>query len=77
MPFILKGYARGELYDISGEFPDEDSARLAAGRKLLEIERAELAALSASNAEEAEGPEDHVYVVRPDGSYYEFVGFGF
>jgi hypothetical protein len=58
----------GDPYPLPGRFPSEAAALRAARRALRKIERMQPAATTGGQADG--GMQDHVYVVRPDGSLY-------
>ena len=69
----LKGYDTfsGELYALTGEYPDEASAVLAGLSQLDDLEREQPSARSGGQKED--GIQDRVYVIRPDGSHYRLL----
>lgn len=62
----------GESYPIFGEHDTEQEALGAAKVKLAEIERRQPS--SSSGGQVFGGIQDRIYIVRPDGSKYRFVG---
>ena len=73
----LKGYDTFEggsdaFYDLSGQFDGQSEAEQGAKDYLAELERTQPSENSGGQGEN--GIQDHVYVVRPDGTQYRFVG---
>ena len=68
----LEGYDTfsEESYSLSGNYPDRQSAEAAARKRLLELERTQ--PTSSSGGQDEHGIQDHVFVVRPDGTKYRF-----
>jgi hypothetical protein len=61
-----------ESYPLEGEYPDQQAAEAAARKRLQELERDQPTETSGGQSEH--GIQDRVYVVRPDGTRYRFVG---
>jgi hypothetical protein len=59
-------------YPLEGEYDDEQSAQAAARKRLAELEKTQPS--SSSGGQSFGGIQDQVFVVRPDGSKYRFLG---
>lgn len=72
--WTLEGLDRfdGGFYPIFGEHDTEGEALEAAKVELAEIER--LQPSSSSGGQGPDGIQDRIYIVRPNGSKYRFVG---
>jgi len=70
----LRGYDtfEEEYYDIEGEHPDEATARKAAQEKLADLNLTQ--PIESSGGQEDHGIQDRIFIVRPDGSTYRFLG---
>ena len=60
----------GESYRISGPFLNERTALRAANRELKKLEKMQPSGDSVG--QQAEGIQDQIHVVRPDGSSYRY-----
>ncbi len=75
--WTLKGYDTFEggpdaYYSIEGVYDDQAAAEGAAQHRLEELEKIQPS--DESGGQEVDGIQDHVYVVRPDGTKYRFLG---
>ncbi len=71
----LKGYDTFEggsdaFYTLEGEYTNEAAAKKAARSRLKELERTQPSHQSGGQG----GIQDQVYIVRPDGTKYRFMG---
>ena len=71
----LEGYDTfaEESYPLDGSYPDQQSAEDAARKRLIELERTQ--PTSSSGGQSEDGIQDHVFVVKPDGTKYRFTTF--
>ena len=62
----------GKYYSLPGSYPTEEAAQQAARERLAELEKTQPS--SKSGGQGFFGIQDRVYIVRPDGSQYRFMG---
>ena len=73
----LQGYdtfqgGNDAFYPLEGEYDDQAAAEQAALVRLAELEKTQ--PTQSSGGQSKDGIQDHVYVVRPDGTKYRFSG---
>jgi hypothetical protein len=62
----------GEEYPLTGEHDTEELAQAAARGRLAELEKSQPSA--SSGGQGLYGIQDRVFIIRPDGSKYRFMG---
>lgn len=62
----------GESYHLEGEYETEETARIAAKKRLEKIEEEQPSSMSGGQS--FGGIQDRVFIVRPDGTKYRFNG---
>lgn len=72
--WTLEGYDtyEGEPYPLPGEYRTKAEARQAAQRRLVELEQSQPS--SFSGGQRADGIQDRVYIIHPDGHKERFLG---
>lgn len=61
----------GESYHLAGPFFSEKAATRAAKKELKKLEKMQLSRYS--GGQQPGGIQDHIYIVRPDGSSYRYL----
>ena len=71
-PWKIEGWDTfdSHSYPLDGEFPDENEAYEAARARLMELEDSQ--PTESSGGQHPSGIQDHVFVVKPDGSKYRY-----
>lgn len=72
MLWTMEGYDTfaNESYPLAGEWDTEPEVLVAAQERMQELEKSQP---TESSGGQADGIQDQVYIVRPDGSKYRFM----